>query len=90
MRNLGLIGGLGPGSTVHYYRELAKTRVGGMMIIHADIGRVLDDAQRGDRVGLAAYLACQTDSYSGHPAKAAMTRAGDSRVWLAGSSVAGQ
>ncbi len=57
MRNLGLIGGLGPGSTVHYYRELAKAQAGEMLIIHADMDRVLGDVARGDREGLAAYFA---------------------------------
>jgi len=37
MRNLGLIGGLGPRATVHYYQELVKTRAGEMLIIHADV-----------------------------------------------------
>jgi aspartate racemase len=57
MRKLGLIGGLGPGATVHYYRELAKAQAGEMSIIHADMDRVLGDVQRGDRAGLASYLA---------------------------------
>ena len=57
MRNLGLIGGLGPGATVHYYRELAKAQAGELLIIHADMDRVLGDVQRGDRIGLAGYFA---------------------------------
>jgi aspartate racemase len=57
MRNLGLIGGLGPGATVHYYRELVKTEAGEMLMIHADMDRVLGDVERGDRVGLAGYFA---------------------------------
>jgi aspartate racemase len=57
MRNLGLIGGLGPGATVHYYRELVKAQAGEMLIVHADMDRVLGDVQRGDRIGLAAYFA---------------------------------
>ena len=64
MRNLGLIGGLGPGATVHYYRELAKAHAGEMTIVHADIDRVLGDAERGDRAGLAAYLARLIDRLS--------------------------
>lgn len=56
MRKLGLIGGLGPGATVHYYRELAKAQVGEMLIVHADMDRVLGDVQRGDRIGLAGYF----------------------------------
>ncbi|HMF76149.1 MAG TPA: aspartate/glutamate racemase family protein [Bryobacteraceae bacterium] len=57
MRNLGLIGGLGPGATVHYYQELVKIQAGELLIVHADVERVLGDVQRGDRTGLAAYFA---------------------------------
>ena len=57
MRNLGLIGGLGPGATIHYYRELVKAQAGEMLIVHADMDRVLGDVQRGDRLGLAEYFA---------------------------------
>ncbi|MBZ5727003.1 MAG: aspartate/glutamate racemase family protein [Acidobacteriia bacterium] len=57
MRNLGLIGGLGPGATVHYYRELAKAQAGEMLVVHADMERVRGDVERGDRSGLAAYFA---------------------------------
>jgi len=57
MRNLGLIGGLGPGATVHYYRELAKAQAGELLVIHADMDRVLGEVQRGDRIGLARYFA---------------------------------
>lgn len=57
MRNLGLIGGLGPGATIHYYRELVKAHAGEMLIVHADMDRVLGDVQRGDRHGLAEYFA---------------------------------
>ena len=45
MRKLGLIGGLGPGATVHYYRELVKAQAGEMLIIHADMDRVLGHVQ---------------------------------------------
>jgi len=57
VRNLGLIGGLGPGATVHYYQELVKIQAGELLIVHADVERVLGDVQRGDRTGLAAYFA---------------------------------
>jgi aspartate racemase len=57
MRHLGLIGGLGPGATVHYYRELVKAQAGEMVIVHADMDRVLGDVARGDRAGLAEYFA---------------------------------
>ena len=61
MRNLGLIGGLGPGATVHYYRELAKAQAGEFVIVHADMELVRGDVERGDRVGLAAYFARQIE-----------------------------
>jgi aspartate racemase len=57
MRNLGLIGGLGPGATIHYYRELAAVPSGEMLIVHADMRRVLADVERGDGMGLAQYFA---------------------------------
>ena len=56
MKNLGLIGGLGPGATVHYYRELAKAQAGEMLIVHADVERVIGAVGRGERVSLAEYL----------------------------------
>jgi len=61
-RCLGLIGGLGPGATITYYRELvaahaARDRVARMMIAHADVNRVLALAGANDRDGLAQYLA---------------------------------
>jgi aspartate racemase len=61
MRNLGLIGGLGPGATIHYYRELVEAQAGEMLIVHADLDRVLGDVQRGDRAGLAQYFARMID-----------------------------
>jgi len=57
MRNLGLIGGLGPGATIHYYRELAKNPSGEMLVVHADMKLALGHVERGDRVGLADYFA---------------------------------
>lgn len=61
-RCLGLIGGLGPGATVHYYRGLlaaheAQGRVARMIIAHADVnhGRPLAEAGKLDE--LAHYLA---------------------------------
>jgi aspartate racemase len=61
-RVLGLIGGLGPGATVHYYRGLiaaheAQGRVARMIIAHADVnhGRPLAEAGKLDE--LARYLA---------------------------------
>ncbi len=57
MRKLGLIGGLGPGATVHYYKELVKAKAGEMLIIHADMDHVLGCVQRGERAELAEYFA---------------------------------
>jgi len=57
MRNLGLIGGLGPGATVHYYRELERQHAGEMMIVNADMDLVRAAVERGDRIGLAVYFA---------------------------------
>lgn len=59
---IGLIGGLGVGSTVHYYRELAKAhqargRAMRLLVAHADMNRVLEAARQDDRAGMAAYLA---------------------------------
>jgi aspartate racemase len=61
-RCLGLIGGLGPGATVHYYRGLltaheAQGRIARMLIAHADVnhGRPLAEANKLDE--LARYLA---------------------------------
>jgi len=61
MRKLGLIGGLGPGATVQYYRELAKSPANELLIIHADMNRVLGHVERGERVPLAEYFARQID-----------------------------
>jgi aspartate racemase len=57
MRKLGLIGGLGPIATVHYYQELVKGQAGEMLIVHADMQHGLEYVERGDRVGLARYFA---------------------------------
>jgi aspartate racemase len=55
---LGLIGGLGVGSTVHYYQQLAKAHEAlQLLIIHADMRRVFGHARAGDAAGLAQYLA---------------------------------
>jgi aspartate racemase len=57
MRKFGLIGGLGPGATIHYYRELALAQPGEMLLIHADMAHALSKVTAGDRDGLAAYFA---------------------------------
>jgi aspartate racemase len=61
-RCLGLIGGLGPGATVHYYRELVaahekRARVPRLLITHADVQRVYAAVTAKDFDGLARYLA---------------------------------
>lgn len=61
-RCLGLIGGLGPGATVHYYRELVAAhekhaRVPRLLIAHADVHRVYAAVTAKDFDGLARYLA---------------------------------
>jgi aspartate racemase len=61
-RCLGLVGGLGPGATVHYYRELvaAHERRGRslqILIVHADIERVYAAVNAKDFEGLACYFA---------------------------------
>jgi len=61
-RCLGLVGGLGPGATVYYYRALlaahaAQDRVARMLIAHADVNRVHALAGANDRDALARYLA---------------------------------
>lgn len=61
-RCLGLVGGLGVGATVHYYRELAKAHAAqdldlDIVIAHAETERVFDFVSAGDPKGLASYLA---------------------------------
>ncbi len=57
MRKLGLIGGLGPGATIHYYEELTRLDAGEMLIVQADLDRVRGAVEHGDLSGLAAYFA---------------------------------
>jgi aspartate racemase len=57
MRHLGLIGGLGPLATIHYYRELVAAQAGEMLVIHADMKHALAYVTAGDREGLARYFA---------------------------------
>jgi aspartate racemase len=61
-RSLGLIGGLGVGATVHYYQELVKAHAGRgcvphLLMVHADVDRVLRYAAARDAAGMAEYLA---------------------------------
>jgi aspartate racemase len=66
-RCLGLIGGLGPGATVHYYRGLiaahaAQGRVARMLIAQADVDRARPLAEANKLGELARYLAGLIDS----------------------------
>jgi len=59
---IGLVGGLGVGAAVHYYRELAAAherdgRALELSMVHAQMTRVFQHASAGDRLGLAQYLA---------------------------------
>lgn len=58
---IGLIGGLGVGATVHYYRQLAGSYVDAidplrLVMAHASISRTTAYASANDRHGLARYL----------------------------------
>ena len=60
-RCLGLVGGLGVGATIHYYKELARAheargRTMDVVIAHAETSRVFEYVQAGDPRGLAKYL----------------------------------
>jgi aspartate racemase len=59
---LGLVGGLGAGATVYYYRELVKAHAARgltlrLLIVHADVNLVLSCAREGNISQLAEYLA---------------------------------
>src|SRR5262245_5219298 len=61
-RCLGLIGGLGPGATVHYYQGLLATHAAAesvprLLIAHADLDEVRTFVEKDDRASLAGYLA---------------------------------
>ena len=61
-RCLGLVGGLGPGATVYYYRGLlaahaAAGKAARLLIAHADVNQVRAFVEKNDRSGLAGYLA---------------------------------
>ncbi len=59
--SIGLIGGLGVGAAMHYYRELhaafSDRRPLDLVMVHASITRAMRHAADGDRDGLARYLA---------------------------------
>jgi aspartate racemase len=59
---IGLVGGLGVGAAIHYYRELAAAhqrldRGMNLIMTHASVFRIAEYAARGDRNGMADYLA---------------------------------
>jgi aspartate racemase len=61
VRCLGLIGGLGVGATIYYYQELVKAhlelgQVANLLILHADVNRVLQYAAAGETSGMAEYF----------------------------------
>jgi aspartate racemase len=58
----GLIGGLGVGAAIHYYRELAKAHDAAqvtmdLVMVHADMPRMVRWAQAGDAKSMATYVA---------------------------------
>ena len=58
----GLIGGLGPPSTIHYYKALvaahaARGLAARLFLAHANMDHALSFVAAGDRMGLARYLA---------------------------------
>jgi aspartate racemase len=65
-RCIGLIGGLGPGAAVHYYKKLAEAHVRrhvplDLVMVHAETSRVFEYAGADDRAGLALYLSSFID-----------------------------
>jgi aspartate racemase len=60
-RCLGLLGGLGVGATIHYYRNLVRghdeqRRTLDVVITHSETSRVFEYVEAGDHDGLAEYL----------------------------------
>ncbi|MEO8679680.1 MAG: aspartate/glutamate racemase family protein [Vicinamibacterales bacterium] len=58
---IGIVGGLGVGAGIHYYRELAAAHdaIGKpleLVMIHAQMTRIFEHAATGDAPGLARYL----------------------------------
>jgi aspartate racemase len=65
-RCLGLIGGLGVGATMHYYKKLAQAHEEehlalDLVMVHAETPRIFEFAAAGDREGMARYLAALID-----------------------------
>jgi aspartate racemase len=70
MQKIGLVGGLGVGATIHYYRHLCDAFVArgvqpGVVISHADIGRAFTLVQQGAMDELAGYLNEHLQSLAG-------------------------
>src|ERR1700677_4643245 len=85
---LGLIGGLGVGATVHYYQELVKAHAARgwtphLLIIHADVNRVLTHARDGNIIQLAEYLAGLVRQLQGGGARIAAVSAVTPHVCIA-------
>jgi aspartate racemase len=77
---LGLIGGLGVGATVYYYQELVKAHAARgwtphLLIVHADVNRVMTYARDGDMTQLAEYLAALVRQLQGGGARIAAVSA---------------
>ena len=58
----GLIGGLGVGAAIHYYRELAKAHDSAdvpmdLAMVHADMARMIRWAESGDAKSMSEYVA---------------------------------
>jgi aspartate racemase len=58
----GLVGGLGVGAAIHYYRELAKAHDAlhlplNLVMVHADMPRMIRWAEVGDAGSMAQYVA---------------------------------
>jgi aspartate racemase len=73
-RMIGLVGGLGPAATIHYYggllAECMRRGVTARLIINqATVDVVLDAAGRGDRPALAAHLASRMVELQGSNAE---------------------
>jgi aspartate racemase len=71
---LGLVGGLGPLATSFYYGALAESHADAatdMVIIHADLTRVLRLVGEGNLEGLADYLSGQIERLKGAGAQVA-------------------
>jgi len=65
-RVIGLVGGLGPGATVHYYQALIRAHLERslqprLFLAHADVTKVFAFVEGGDTPGLARYLAGVVD-----------------------------